>query len=401
MNALLRRALPLSVVLALTLASVPSGSSGKATVPDRPTAHPKSAAPGNHRLTIRVGGLDRRYTVHVPPRDDGKAKLPVVVMLHGGGGTGQAADTETGWSAKADASHFLAVFPNALARDPSNPSSFAANPQLWNDGSERFYQGQQAVDDVAFLTAMLDDLGTRFPVDAQRVYFTGFSNGASMAFMAGAALSRRVAAIAPVAGACWVDTVRLDRPVPMLYITGTADPLNLLQGGVPRLAFGAAPDGVRAKAKPPVRDSIRKWAGALGCPDSAAGRTDANGVRTETYGPCREGSEVVYVTVEGMGHTWAGGRSLLPEFMVGKRSDKLRATDLVWDFFRKHSAPRAEANEVPGETARAGTPTLTPTRGETSGPVPRSTTGARVADAGPNRARSDGEARVRRRPPAA
>jgi polyhydroxybutyrate depolymerase len=160
-----------------------------------------------------------------------------------------------------------------------------------------------------------------------------------MAFRAGAALSRRVAAIAPVAGACWADAVTLERPVPMLYITGTADPLNLLDGGVPRLASGRAPDGVRAKAKPPVRDSIRKWASALSCPDNPASRTNTNGIHTETYGPCRDGSEVVYVTVDGMGHTWAGGRSLLPEIMVGKRSDKLRATDVIWEFFQKHARP--------------------------------------------------------------
>ena len=48
------------------------------------------------------------------------------------------------------------------------------------------------------------------------------------------------------------------------------------------------------------------------------------------------GAEVVLVTVEGMGHTWAGGKSLLPESMVGKTSDKIRATDAIWDFFVRH-----------------------------------------------------------------
>ena len=87
--------------------------------------------------------MDRRYTVHVPPGYDGQQTVPVVIMLHGGGGTGRAAATETGWGAKADQAGFLAVFPEALARDPAKPSSFAGNPQLWNDGSDRFYPARK------------------------------------------------------------------------------------------------------------------------------------------------------------------------------------------------------------------------------------------------------------------
>ena len=123
--------------------------------------------------------------------------------------------------------------------------------------------------------------------------------------------------------------------VAMIYITGTADPLNLIEGGVPKLATGGS-DKVRAKAKPPVRDSILKWAKMLGCPATPRNTSEANGVRTAIYGPGRDDAEVVYITVEGLGHTWAGGKSLLPEFMVGKLSDKIRATDVIWEFFQKH-----------------------------------------------------------------
>lgn len=291
---------------------------------------------GDHNFTIKVAGLDRHYTVHVPPGYDGKTAVPVVVMLHGGGGTSRGAATETGWGAKADKEGFLAVFPNATPPDPTKPGSFGKNPQLWNDGSERFYQGQNKVDDVGFLNAMLDDVIAKFAVDTRRIFFTGFSNGASMTFRFGAEASKRVAAIAPVAGACWLEPLKVERPVSMCYITGTADPLNIIEGGVPKLGTGAS-DKVRAKPKPPVRDSILKWTKAVGCPTTAKTTSEANGVRTETYGPGRDGAEVVYITVEQLGHTWAGGKSLLPEFMVGKRSDKIKATDVIWEFFQKHA----------------------------------------------------------------
>jgi polyhydroxybutyrate depolymerase len=279
-------------------------------------------------FAINIGGFDRHYTVHVPSGYNGKTPVPVVVMLHGGGGTSKAAATETGWGAKADKEGFLAVFPDALARDPAKTGSFARNPQLWNDGSDRFYPGQKAPDDVAFLNAMLDELSAKFNVDVRRIFFTGFSNGASMSFRFGAEASKRIAAIAPVAGACWLEKVKLERPVPMCYLTGAADPLNLIEGGVPKM-LGGSSDKVRAKPKPPVRDSIRKWTEALGAPAAPTSTTETNGVHIERYG-----ANVVYVIVDGQGHTWAGGKSLLPEFMVGKTTDKLNATDFIWEFFR-------------------------------------------------------------------
>lgn len=290
---------------------------------------------GDHSFNIDVKGSTRSYIVHVPAK--AKLPLPVVIMLHGGGGSARGAMWETGWTMKADQEGFLAVFPNALARDPSQTSHFSSNPQLWNDGSERFYAGQTAVDDVAFIAAMLDDLAARYALDERRVFVTGFSNGASMSFLVAARLPQRIAALAPVAGALWFDPQPFEQALPLLYITGTADPLNLIEGGVPRLASGQS-DKVRGKAKPAVRDSILKWGRALGCPATATS-TYAHGVRREIYAPCMGGSEVVYLAVDALGHTWAGGRSILPERMVGKRSQSINATDEIWDFFSKHGRP--------------------------------------------------------------
>jgi polyhydroxybutyrate depolymerase len=171
-------------------------------------------------------------------------------------------------------------------------------------------------------------------VDQRRVYVTGFSNGASMAFRAGAALSDRLAAIAPVAGACWTEPLRLSRGVSLCYVTGDADTLNPLDGGFPKLAFGGREQGGRAKA--PVKTTIEKWAQALRCPALPVQDTSIRGVHTLRYGPGTDGAEVVFITLEGLGHVWPGGESLLPEAVVGKPSDKLNATAAIWDFFKTH-----------------------------------------------------------------
>ncbi|MBI3952957.1 MAG: polyhydroxybutyrate depolymerase [Chloroflexi bacterium] len=327
------------LVFGLLLATLLTGcAAGGSGARDRraptPSATPSPAlGPGDHAISIRAGGLDRRYLVHVPPGYDAKRPVPVVVMLHGGGGTAAGVMRETGWAAKADAAGFLAVFPEATSFDPQAPSRFLGNPQLWNDGSGRGHAGRRNTDDVGFISSLLDDLSARFAVDKRRVFVAGHSNGASMAFRVAAELAGRVAAVAPVSGHLWLADPKPSRPVPLLYIIGTEDPLNPLDGGDVRLPWG----GGIVEKHPPILDSVLRWAGLNGCPTEPRVVLDKNGVKGVAYSPCQQGAEVLYYTVEGQGHGWPGGTSLLPERWIGRATDKLDATDLIWDFFTQRS----------------------------------------------------------------
>lgn len=296
------------------------------------------AMPADHReIVLTVGGLERRCLVHEPPGRDKTKPAQLVIMLHGMGGTAANAMRETDWSAKADAEGFMVAYPEGTRPDASKPPSLRSNPQAWNDGSGRFYAAEHNVDDLAFLRVLIEKLSAGYAVDPRRIFVTGFSNGASMAFRAGAELADRIAAVAPHSGANWVEVVKPARGISLCYLTGTADTLNPMDGGFPKLAFGGGDQG--GKPKPSVVASIAKWATALGCSETPAQDEANNGVRTRRYGPGRDGAEVVLITIEGLGHNWAGGVSQAPEFLVGKNTDKLKATDVVWDFFAKHPAP--------------------------------------------------------------
>lgn len=303
------------------------------------TAPGTPLSPGDHTLVLRVGDLDRRYVVHVPPDGDGRTPLPVVIMFHGGGGTARGAMRETDWALKADREGFLAVFPEALPPDPTRPSQFRLNGQIWNDGSGRAHAGRRKTPDVAFVNAMIDDLVTRFNVDSRRLYATGFSNGASMAFRVGCELSGRLAAVAPVAGALWIRAPPLERPVSLFYITGDADPLNPLEGGPPRLAMGLTLREMASVPKPPVREYVTTWARLLGCQADPETVTPSPGVTTMVYRGGHDENEVRYTVVTDHGHVWPGGRSLLPESWVGTSSDAFHATDAIWEFFERHPMP--------------------------------------------------------------
>lgn len=296
-----------------------------------PRAHSAQAqmAPGDHQETLKLGGFDRTFLVHVPSGFDGKTKLPAVIMLHGAGGSGASAARETGWSSEADQEGFLAVYPEAMPGRPDEASRFMTNPRLWNDGSGR---GRLApkIDDVGFLATVIGYLEQSYAADPARIYVTGMSNGASMAFRAGIALANQVAAIAPVAGRLWMTDQQLTSPVPLLFIIGTADPLNPLAGGDIKLPWG------NSEHRAAVDKSLTEWRAMLGCTGDARTVLDRNGVKELQWDKCAKGGEVVYYTVEGLGHVWPGGTTRLPERLVGKASNKLDATTVIWTFFKAH-----------------------------------------------------------------
>jgi polyhydroxybutyrate depolymerase len=281
-------------------------------------------------FALHFDGDARRYTVHLPAQCDGTA-LPLLLILHGTGATPEWTLAETRWDKAADARGFLAVLPEGTRADPGSPPDFLRNPPAWNSGGPRGPFGLPDADDVGFLNAVLDDAARRFPVDPHRVYATGFSNGAGMVFRLAAASSERFAAVAPVAGLCPFDPPRLAAPMPTLYIIGTRDPLVPQEGGDVVLPWGGM-----VMRRPPVTDTLRRWAAALGCPGEPSLVREDGGVREMLYGPAPGGAEVRAFYVEGLGHHWPGGRGQLKKRLAGPPSDRLDANAVIWDYFARH-----------------------------------------------------------------
>jgi len=291
--------------------------------------------PQHSRLVIQTSHGDRECVIHAPQGSDLSKPSPLVIMLHGFGGTALNAADETGWSAKSDQEKFIIAYAEGSRPDRYSPANFRKNPQGWNDGSGRFHAGEKNIDDVAYIDALIGEIAQRYRVDSKRIFVTGFSNGASMTFRIGAELSHRVAAIAPVSGTCWLEKIQPVQPLSVCYITGTADSLNPLNGGYPKLALGGKEQG--GKAKPAVQTFIAQWVRALQCPESPNIDESSKGVRKQVHGDPSDPSQVVCITVEGLGHHWAGGESQAPNILVGRNTNKLNATDAIWEFFRSRS----------------------------------------------------------------
>ncbi|SNQ46050.1 Poly(3-hydroxybutyrate) depolymerase [Frankia canadensis] len=294
------------------------------------SARPPAPRAGTVDRSLTVGGLERTYRVHVPAAATraaaGGAVLPVVVVLHGGGGSGRQVEQQSGMSAEADRAGFLAVYPDGTGR-------LRTSLLTWNAGTCCGYAHQNNIDDVAFLSALLDRLGREYPVDTRRIYVTGMSNGGMMSYRIGCEHAGRVAAIAAVSGALDTVTCTPSRAVPVIAFHGTADVRVRYDGGESSL------DSLRKgeeKVDRSVAEAMTFWTRRDGCPATPT-RTQQGDVRHDVYGPCSSGAAVELYSIVGAGHAWPGGTQTRAEADAVPPSP--HASAVMWEFFRHHPLP--------------------------------------------------------------
>ena len=294
-----------------------------------PGTNDSSTVKHDYSASIVSGGLERTYSVHVSSSYDQDRPTPLVIVLHGGGGTGQGMVKLTDFNAVADRENFIIAYPDGFEKH-------------WNDGRglQRYRTQIENIDDVGYISALIDHLSDELNIDAKRIYVTGISNGGMMSHRLGCELSQKIAAISPVASNIPVNKASVwspSRPMPVLIINGTDDPLVPWEGG--DIHFGKTKLGEVLS----IADTVKFWVGKDQCPSSPVvtqlsdkDPADGTTVRKEVYGGREGGAEVVLYAIEGGGHTWPGGEQYLPESIIGRTSREFNASEVIWQFFKEH-----------------------------------------------------------------
>ncbi len=278
-------------VLALLAAVV--ALAGCSSAP-RGTADPTTVfADGTSLHTINVGGLERSYRVHKPVGLP--AAAPLVVMLHGGFGSGEQAERAYGWDGLADSAKFVVAYPDGIAR-------------AWNVHGCCGRPSHDGIDDVGFIAAMVDEIGNGIGIDRSRIYATGISNGGMMSYTL-ACNSGLFAAIGPDS-ATQLDPCGSPHPTSVMHIHGTADRMVRYDGG--------PGEGIAHVNGPSVPEVHTFWRNVDHC---SAPVVTTDGPITTSTADCADNRSVALITVDGGLHEW-------PSF----------ATQELWQFFGAHPA---------------------------------------------------------------
>ena len=237
----------------------------------------------------------RPYQTHIPSTYDGARALPLVVLLHGYGASGSVQAAYLGFTGLSESRNFLLAYPDGTLNSQSQ--------RFWNATNACCDFARQGIDDVAYVTAIIDDMSARYRVDARRIFIVGHSNGGFMAHRMACDRSDRVAAIVSLAGAQWADTARCvpTEPVSVLQVHGVADDTIRYAGG--------STVGTGTTMYPSARDTVAAWGRLNRCGDFAdTGMTfdyvttaPGNETRVGRHGACMGGAAELW-SMDATGH---------------------------------------------------------------------------------------------------
>ncbi len=283
----------LQLVLAAIVTGAVSSAAEAQTVSAAAESCELSHATGVAQLQLVSGQRQRTYRLFVPSSYDSRTRHPLVLDLHGSGGSSAGQARTSG-------------FETVAAREGFVVATLQAEGSLWNvpvrDGRP---------DDIAYVADVIDQVAAAVCIDATRIYVTGFSGGGRMTSLIGCGLGARIAAIAPVGGLRWPAPCP-GRPIPVLTFHGLADRQNPYAGHA-----GRGPQWLES-----VPEALAGWAGRNGC-DGGVILDDPDGpLSTMRYEGCDDGAEVRMIRIDGLGHTWT--------------RREVDTTEVMWQFFSGH-----------------------------------------------------------------
>lgn len=270
--------------------------------------------------SVLVDGGFRYYFTHLPDGFDPAEEYALILGFHGGFGNAEQFEGQSLLSEKADEAGFIAVYPQGTGY------LLAPNLRFWNAGGCCAYAMENDLDDVGFVDELIDQLISELPIDSNRVYSTGISNGAMMSYRLACELSERIAAIAPVAGSMLTETCEPTRGVPVIHFHSYLDTNAPMEGG-----YGDKFDG---HYNPPVDSVLNAWANHGDCQVLNDTIYEGGDYTEILWNECDCGYELREVLSEDGGHSWPGG---VATALGDPASEYVNANDRMWDFFLDHS----------------------------------------------------------------
>ena len=270
---------------------------------------------GQFNKTVVSGGVVRQYILYIPTSYNRSEQTPLVFLFHGYSGTPEFTLAYTKMSKLADTHSFIVAVPKGTGR----PDELS-----WNAGSCCGFASAVNIDDVTFVSDMIDMISSEYCINPRRIFATGISNGGQMSYRLACELSDRIASVAPVAANIILTECASPRPVAGIAFHGTADVV------IP-YAYGLA--------------SIEAAVAHNQCTDETEVVYQNGEVTCVAYKGCAQGATVEFCTVAQGGHNWPGAAVDLCEAfpdmcgIYGHTTQDIDASLAMWQFFVAHAMP--------------------------------------------------------------
>ena len=265
---------------------------------------PSAIEPGLYTQTIEHNGTQRSYILYVPQNFDSTDPTPLVFNFHGFGGNAETQLARANLRPLADRDGVILIYPNGSILD---------GDQSWNVLLPSATNKSDA-DDFGFIDAILERETARLNIAADRVYATGYSNGAGFSYALACQRNQNIAAIAPVSGAMWypmVESCAPTRSTSVMIFNGTLD-------------FERPYDGIDGYLLP-VEDAAQYWVnynGINSAPVETTFQHQSLQIERQLYASERSDVQVILHKVNGGGHDW---------FALAIEGNSLN--EIIWNFF--------------------------------------------------------------------
>ena len=259
-----------------------------------------SPATGLLSKTMIYDGETREYLIYIPESYDSNTPLPVLFAFHGWGGYASNFVNTANFRELADSQDFIAVYPQGLVCDGGT---------AWNTGLPGG-DNKCDQDDFGFFEALVNQIGSDYNIDNNKVYTTGYSNGADFSYTLACYKSDLVTAMSSVSGLMPLEASNActpTHPTSVIVFHGTSDNVRPYDGI----------DGYLLS----VDEAINYWTGYNNT-DTTPQTDTIDNVDYYSYQNGDNNSIVELYKVNGGGHEW-----------FGIRINGLGIEEIMWDFF--------------------------------------------------------------------
>jgi polyhydroxybutyrate depolymerase len=280
--------------------------------------------------SIIAGKLERVFWYYV---SDSVMKNPdLLFVLHGSTMTGREMEIVTGrqFDRIADTSrNLIVVYPQGYEK-------------YWNDcrKSARYQSRLEGVNDVDFIAKLINYFALKYHIDKKQVFVLGYSNGGEMSFKLAIERPDLFKGFAAISANLPVlsnnNCGESVKPVSMLVMNGTADPINPYNGGDIVL-----PDGMNRGRVVSTQQTIQYWINLSHCNSALASiftfpdidKTDSSTVIEFQYSCPETQKKIVLLKINNGGHTIPNpGFGFWPK-VLGNVNKDINAPYLIYRYF--------------------------------------------------------------------